>query len=179
MYKRASRKDLIARYDKEHVGWASNRKVSAPIVWRGGDKSGPTDRTVPANRWNRCVPGWFDTVFISGEHTENKHFPIIDCFVDDIMRLLVDSSWELEIGINGKITIDAMDKRDFGIENSWILNVFGEVSVYRTKQASIFNKGVLHNEWSLSFNKSKFNQFVYLLQTRSSIFTNLGEVIYL
>ena len=157
-------------------GGRATRRISVPYFWRGGTLGGETKWHEPMNWYNRFVPGWFDVVVISEEHTINYDFPVIEEFANDISQLIVEPGGKLTIGLKGKLSIDGLAKKGLGILNEGEIVINGELTVHRTLYASVRNKGLIYNNGSFAIDKNENNGIIH---SKSGRFENFGEFLFL
>lgn len=163
-------------FSSEEDGGRSLRKISVPHFWMGGTSGCENDWCEPLNWYNRCVPGWFDVVVISGEHARDGFFPIIQSFANDISQLIIEPGGILTIGPSGKLSIDGLSKKGLGILNEGEIHIEGELTIHRTLFASVRNKGLIFNNGSFAIDKSEDKGIIH---SHSGRFDNYGEFIFL
>ncbi len=152
------------------------KKITVKYYWQGGAAGSEHDWNQPLNWYNRQVPGWFDEAVVSAEHTLENYHPIIEIFSNDIAQLIIEPGGRLEVAQTGRLSIDGLGKKDFGILNEGEILIFGELTVLRTTFANIRNKGLIYNYGSLGLDK-KQRQGVLSGATGNLI--NEGELVFL
>ncbi len=170
--------------DKDHKfllpspdeGGRAFNKVTVPYFWCGGTVGAECEWNEPMNWYNRRVPGWFDKVVISGAYTWQNCFPIINDFVMDIAMLKIMKEGQLWIEKNGRLSVDGLTKQQIGIYNLGLIHIEGELTVHRTRIASIKNSGLIFNKGSLAIDKKKCNG---ILQHGEGKFDNFGEFLFI
>ena len=156
-------------------GGCSEKKITVPHFWKGGTTGLEHDWMEPMNWYNRHIPGWFDEVVIPSDLDSRCFYPIIDLFVNDIAQLTIEPGAKLVVSKLGKLTIDGLSKKSIGILNYGELIVKGELSVNRTNNYNIQNKGLIHNIGSIAFDQPMKKG---LVQQAGGRFENYGETLF-
>jgi hypothetical protein len=163
---------MLSAFDE---GGRSLQKVSVRHFWSGGLLGAEHDWNQPENWYNRTVPGWYDEVVISCEYASD-FFPVIDIFANDIAQLTVEKGASFIIGPTGRLSIDGLGKKRYGILNEGEITVLGELTIQRTTHISINNFGTLENNGSLALDREGSKG---ILQQNKGCFINHGEILYL
>jgi hypothetical protein len=157
-------------------GGFAMRKITVPHYWCGGTEGVENEWNEPQNWYNRRIPGWFDEVIISGEHTLLSYFPIISDFVTDVAMIKVLPGGQLFISRHGKLSIDGLHKKPIGLQNYGRVQVEGELTIHRMNKTNIFNRGFIRNNGSIALDKSEKNG---IIGTEQSRFDNFGELLFI
>ncbi len=158
----------------ENGGSTQGRK-NIPYFWQGGAKGAERDWNEPLNWINRNVPGWFDTVVIDPAYMLSDHFPLLNEFANDVAHVILHPETTLQIGPEGRICIDGLNRHDCGIINQGDLIIHGELTVLRTTATAIRNLHYLLNNGSLAVDKK---EHLAILHGKDAIFENYGELLY-
>lgn len=156
-------------------GGCSEKKITVPHYWKGGTTGLEHNWMEPMNWYNRHIPGWFDEVIIPSDLDSRCFYPIIDMFVNDIAQLTIEPGAKLVVSRFGKLTIDGLAKKRIGILNYGELIVKGELSINRTNNYNIQNKGLIHNIGSIAFDQPMKKG---LVQQAGGRFENYGETLF-
>ena len=168
-------KELIYSTSEERGGHAYNT-TSVAYYWQGGIFGAKRNWCEPMNWYNRSVPGWFDTVVISDEHTVGNNFPIVEAFANDIAQLIIEPGSKLTIGLMGRLSVDGMLKKKIGILNEGDLIIDGELTVHRTLCTNVRNDGLIFNNGSFAIDKNEKRGLKHSFTGR---FENFGDLLFL
>lgn len=157
-------------------GGKALKNTSVAYYWQGGYYGVERQWAEPNNWYNREVPGWFDTVVISPEHTVGFYYPIVEIFANDIAQLIIEPSGKLTIGMLGKLSVDGLSKKGLGIINEGEILIDGELTVHRTLFANVRNKGLIFNNGSFAIDK---NEKTGLIHSNSGRMENYGDLLFL
>lgn len=157
-------------------GGQALKRVNAHYYWKGGTPGFENDWNVASNWYNRNTPSWFDTVIISPEYTCNNQYPIINSFVNDIACLLIEQKARLTITKSGRLSIDGLERAEWGINNFGHVTIWGELTIQRTLFANLYNHGTLVNFGSIAVDLPESHA---IISDTSSRLQNHGEVLHL
>jgi hypothetical protein len=130
------KKAMILLFVLLSISWTS---LEAQNFWCGGTPGHETDWNVAKNWSENRVPDWTKNVIIPDVSTCSGYYPVIDCEVEPIAHLEIQSNACLTILSKGRLIIDGDSTFDSGITLLGDLNVDGDLEIKNTALSAIDN----------------------------------------
>jgi len=117
----------------------SLNSLEAQNIWCGGTPGHETSWNIAKNWSENRVPDWTKDVIIPDVSTCSGYYPVIDCEVEPIAHLEIQSNATLTILSEGKLIIDGDSTFDTGITLLGDLIVEGDLEIINTALSAIDN----------------------------------------
>lgn len=117
----------------------SLNNLEAQNVWKGGAPGQETKWDVAKNWSESRVPDWADNVIIPDISSCSGYYPVINCEVEPIAHLEIQSNANLTILSTGKLVIDGVTTFNTGITLVGDIIVIGDLEIVNTALSAIDN----------------------------------------